>query len=269
MRQERAMGAIYISWAISGVVLLGFAVVLGLAANSRIDGILIDERGRYSLTHFQLCLWTITVLSLLSGVFFGRLVHGVTNPLNIVIPDQVLLLLGIVLGSAVTATGVKRAKDVIRPGNVAVSGGSDLATAPKLMQMFLVEEGASANEAVDITKFQGFVITILLVISYISVTVNAISAAGTAQNMTSLPGFNGKAVLILLGISQGAYVAGKIPNSAGEPSPSVWDRSSDPRSLRVLNRAASRPPRARPAPVEDPGGTPTEHPSEVSEAVRG
>ena len=232
------------------MVLLGFAVVLGLAANSRIDGILIDERGRDSLTHFQLCLWTITVLSLLSGVFFG-LVHGVTNPLNIVIPDQVLLLLGIVLGSAVTATGVKRAKDVIRPGNVAVSGGSDLATAPKLMQMFLVEEGASANEAVDIAKFQGFVITILLVISYISVTVNAISAAGTAQNMTSLPGFNGKAVLILLGISQGAYVAGKIPNSAGEPSPSVWDRNSDPRSprpLRVLNRAASRPQRERPVP---------------------
>jgi hypothetical protein len=260
------MGAIFISWAISGVVLLGFAVVLGLAANSRIDGILVDERGRYSLTHFQLCLWTITVLSLLSGVFFGRLVHGVTNPLNIVIPDRVLLLLGIVLGSAVTATGVKRAKDVTRPENVAVSGGTD--ATPKLMQMFLVEEGASANEAVDIAKFQGFVITILLVISYIAVTVNAIGAAGTAQHMTSLPQFNGKAVLILLGISQGAYVAGKIPNSAGEPYPNVWARNSEPRSLRVQKRsvgvqkrAAGRPPQGRSAAEE--------HPSEVSEAVRG
>ena len=263
------MGAIFISWAISGVVLLGFAVVLGVLANSRIDGILIDHRGRYSLTHFQLCLWTITVLSLLSGVFFGRLVHGVSNPLNIGIPPEVLGLLSITLGSAVTATGVKRAKDVTRPENVAVSGGNDPATAPYLMQIFLVEEGGATKDAVDMTKFQAFVITILLVISYLTVTVNAINAAGTAQHLTSLPGFNGKALLILLGISQGAYVTGKIPNSAGEPSPSMWDRNSDPSSLRVLKRASSRPPRTRPAPVAGSGGTPAEHPSEVSEAVRG
>jgi hypothetical protein len=253
MRQERAMAAIFIAWAISGAVLLGFAIILGLLANSRIDGILIDHRGRYSLTHFQLCLWTITVISLLSGVFFGRLVHGVNNPLNIRIPPEVLWLLGIALGSAVTATGVKRAKDVTRPENVAVSGGSDSATAPYLMQIFLVEEGGATKDAVDITKFQGFVITLLLVISYITVTVNAINAAGTAQHMTSLPGFKGQGLLILLGISQGAYVTGKIPNSAGEPSPSMWERNRNPGSLQVLKRAASKPPREKPALAEHPG----------------
>src|SRR5215831_1258280 len=78
-----AMGAIYVSWCISGVVLLGLAVVVGRAATARIDGILIDERRRYRLSHLQLCLWSITILSLLSGVFFGRLIHGVADPLGI------------------------------------------------------------------------------------------------------------------------------------------------------------------------------------------
>ncbi len=65
------MGAIFVSWGISGAVLLGLAIAVGVAVTSRIDGILIDERGRYSLTHLQLCLWTIVILSLISGVFSG------------------------------------------------------------------------------------------------------------------------------------------------------------------------------------------------------
>ena len=73
------MGAIYVSWGISGAVFLAITIAVGLAATSRLDGILIDERGRYSLTHLQLCLWTIVILSLIAGVFFGRLVHGVTR----------------------------------------------------------------------------------------------------------------------------------------------------------------------------------------------
>src|SRR5689334_17791293 len=112
--QEAAMGAIYLSWAISGAVLLLLALWIGLAANKRIDGILIDERGRYSLTHLQLFLWTITILSLLSGVFFGRLFHGAENPIDITIPPEVLGLLGISLGSAVVATTTKRTKDVTK-----------------------------------------------------------------------------------------------------------------------------------------------------------
>ena len=36
-------------------------------------GILIDDRYRYSLTHFLIVLWSIVILSLIAGVFFGRL----------------------------------------------------------------------------------------------------------------------------------------------------------------------------------------------------
>jgi hypothetical protein len=230
------MGAIYVSWAISGAVLLGLAAAVGLAANSRIDGILIDCRGRYSLTHFQLCLWTITVLSLLSGVFFGRLVHGVADPLDITIPTPVLSLIGITLGSAVTTTAVKRTKDVTRPNSVAASGGSSV-FAPRLAQIFLAEEGTFADETVDVGKFQGFVVTIVLVVAYIALVVSAIGTAGTAQHVSSLPGLN-ETWVVLFGISHGAYITSKIPTSSGKPGLSVETRDSYPDEYRIQKRHA-------------------------------
>lgn len=228
------MGAIYASWGISGAVLLVLSLVIGLAANKRIDGILIDERGRYSLTHLQLFLWTITILSLLSGVFFGRLVHGVANPVNIKIPAQILGLLGISLGSAVVATTIKRTKDVSYPDSVAASGGADFA--PRLAQIFLVEEGAFADEVVDISKFQDFIVTILLVVAYNAIAVNAISAAGTAQNVTALPTIS-STLLVLFGISHGAYVTAKVPTSSGAPALSMATRNDDRESYLVQKRA--------------------------------
>lgn len=231
------MGAIYVSWGISGAVLLGITIAVGLAATSRVDGILIDERGRYSLTHLQLCLWTIVILSLIAGVFFGRLVHGVSAPQNFDIPADVIGLFAISAGSAVTSTTIKRTKDTTRAANVAASGGRNYP--PQLAQMFLVEEGTFANEAVDVGKFQQFVVTIVLVVVYIALAVHAIDLAGTAGAVTALPNITG-ALLVLLGISHGAYVTSKIPSSAGKPSGLVvGQRNEDPGTYRVMKRAAS------------------------------
>ncbi len=234
------MGAIFVSWGISGAVLLGLTIAVGLAAARRIDGILIDERGRYSLTHLQLCLWTIVILSLISGVFFGRLVHGVPSPQDFDIPADVIGLFAISAGSAVTSTAIKRTKDTTRPSNVAASGGRNYP--PQLAQIFLVEEGTFANQAVDIGKFQQFVVTIVFVVAYIALAVHAIQMAGTASALTTLPDITG-AFLVLLGISHGAYVSAKLPSSAGKPSGlAVADRTADPRTYRVMKRAASAAP---------------------------
>ena len=206
------MGAIYVSWAISGAVLLGTAIAVGLVSSSRVDGILIDERGRYSLTHLQLCLWTIVILSLIAGIFFGRLVHGVRAPQSFDIPANVLGLFAISAGSALTSTAVKRTKDTTRPANVAASGGRNYP--PRLSQIFLAEEGAFANEAVDVGKFQQFVVTIVLVVFYVALAANAIDMAHTAGAVTTLPNITGP-FLVLLGISHGAYVGGKLPSAGG------------------------------------------------------
>jgi hypothetical protein len=231
------MGAIFVSWVISGVVLIGLAILAGLLATSRIDGILIDERGRYSLTHLQLCLWTIVIISLISGVFFGRLVHGVPSPQNIDIPADVLGLFGISAGSAVASTAVKRTKDTTNPASVAASGGRNYP--PKLAQIFLVEEGTFANGAVDVGKFQQFVVTLAVVVTYVALAAHAIEVAGTASAVTAIPDITGP-FLVLLGISHGAYVTGKLPTSAGKPSGLVVsDRNADPSTYRIMKRAAS------------------------------
>jgi len=225
------MVAIYVSWAVSGAVLLILAIIAGIYANKRIDGILIDHRGRYSLTHFQLVLWTLTIISLLSGVFFGRLIHGVANPLDITIPTPVLGLLGISLASGVTATAVKRTKDRTNASTISVSGGAD--NPPRLAQIVLDEEGTFADQVVDVSKFQGFVVTILLVIVYIAVSVNTIGATLSAR--ATLPTLSGT-WLILLAISHGAYVTAKVPPSAGTADPSVEARNENPDEFRVQKR---------------------------------
>jgi hypothetical protein len=57
-------------WGIVAAAVVCLAVALGLRINKRVMGILIDTRGRYSLTHFQVALWTITILSLIAGTCY-------------------------------------------------------------------------------------------------------------------------------------------------------------------------------------------------------
>jgi hypothetical protein len=209
------MTAIFIGWGASAVVIIGLALALGFVMKPAVPlfGILIDTRGRYSLTHLQLVFWSIIVLSLVSGVFWGRLTE-VSDPLSFTIPDELLGLLGITAGSAVTATAIKAAKNITRPNAVAAS--SKELDRPRLSQIFLIEEGEFADKVIDVTKFQNFIITIVLMVAYIGLAIDAIEHAGTAAKLTVLPGFSGT-FLVLVGISHAAYIAGKLPDRTGTP----------------------------------------------------
>jgi len=209
------MGAIFAWWAGSAVAIIILAELVGRSATGRWLGIAIDSRGQYSLSQLQLALWTVVILSLVAGIFFGRLQHG-DDPLGFTIPAQVLGLLGISAGSSVTAIAAKVQKNTSHPATVAASAPVDPWT-PKLIQIFLQEEGTYAGQVVDITKFQNFIITIVLVVGYVVLAVNSIHSAGTAAKVTALPTFSGT-FLILLGISHAAYLAGKIPSPTGQPA---------------------------------------------------
>jgi hypothetical protein len=207
--------ALLISWAISAAVLLVLAAFIGWKITGWVTGLLIDTRGRYSLTHLQLALWTILILSLISGVFFGRLEHGVSHPLDFTIPPEVLGLLGISAGSAVITTATKAQMNTVRSTSIAASGVGPWR--PSLLQIFEQEEGTYADKVIDITKFQGFTITIVLVVAYAALAIDSIHAAKTAAGFTSLPKLAGT-FLVLLAISQGTYVLGKFPAQAGTPA---------------------------------------------------
>jgi hypothetical protein len=237
------MVAILAWWGGSAVVLIALALLVGHAVTQQWLGLLIDSRGRYSLTHLQLSLWTIVILSLLAGVFFGRWQHNV-DPLGFSVPAVVLGLLGISVGSAVTVTAAKVAKNTTRPANVAAAAPGPWR--PSLIQIFLQEEGTYADQVIDITKFQNFVITVVLVLAYIGLAVHTITAAGDASKVTALPGFSGT-FLVLLGISHAAYLAGKLPSPDGQPAGlSVASRD-------VMSWAAARSAASAGQPVGRPG----------------
>ena len=230
------MASIYWSWIVSAVLLIVFAIRLGLLTESKSAlGILVDSRGRMSLTHLQLALWTVLILSLVSGVFWGRLLSGVDQPLNFAIPNTVLGLMGIAVGSAVATTITKSAKDADPGTRTRIAVPTD-GTKPKLSQIFLLEEGALADEVIDITKFQNFALTIILVVAYAATTIDAIRPTTPTSPLTALPGLSTQ-FLTLLGISHAGYIAGKMPNQAGVPGD---HESLAERNARKATAAAAR-----------------------------
>lgn len=216
------------AWGISAGVMVVLAALLGLKASVHpgILGVFIDRRGRFSLTHFQIVVWTIVVLSLVSGMFWGRLLQGGDlDPLGFSIPAEVLGLLGISLGSGLAAGVVKSSKDADAPQRIA-------ADVPRPAQVFLLEEGALADKVIDVSKFQNFIITVILVIAFVIQAIDTIQAAKEVTDVV-LPTFS-PTFLTLLGISHAAYVGGKMPSQQGVP----------PEGLTVQSRLAGRVPPA-------------------------
>jgi len=190
-------------WGISSLILLGIAWGVGYFSGNGTLGILIDHRGRYSLTHFQVVLWTIVILSSCSGLLIA---HGF-NPNAINISPELLGLMGISAGSAVLATGVKGSKDastanIARVGQqFTQSNGTTRQISASFAQIWLEEEGDLADKVVNITKFQNFIFTLVIFGFYI---VAAVKSGGLPE----LP----ERIVWLIGISHSGYVGGKVPN---------------------------------------------------------
>jgi hypothetical protein len=203
------VGAILAAWGASALLLLCLAVYLGRHATVHPGplSILIDNRGRFSLNHLQVVMWSLVIMSLVAGVFFGRLVAGVPSPLDFGVPDDVLGLLGIGLGSGVTAGAVKATKNRTAGPRLATKANGQ---APRFEQVFMLEEGEYADEVVDVTKFQSFGFTLVLVVAYVATAIHTISDAASADDITVLPGLS-STFLVLLGISYVGYVGGKLP----------------------------------------------------------
>ena len=113
------MNQFQIWWVVSFVVLLALAWWIGTKTGRGPLGHSHDVRGRYSLTHFQLVLWTIVILSSAIGVlhfdrFQSERLRGV--------PLKLLGLMGISAGSGVLATSVKATKDASGTAKVARNG---------------------------------------------------------------------------------------------------------------------------------------------------
>ncbi len=206
------MSVMYLAWAGALLVLCLLAAQVGRIAQHRWSGILIDHRGRYSLTNLQVVLWTLLVLSLISGLFVARVIAGVPDALGFAIPTELLGAMGIALGGGALATAMNVTKDIDHPDQVAASNEDD---PPRFSQIFLLDEGSLADQVVDVYKFQNFWLTIILVSAYAVLAIAAINGAGSVAAIT-LPGFDSR-LLVLLGASHVGHLAGNLPSPAGTP----------------------------------------------------
>ena len=195
-----------IAWLASAGALLGLAAWAGKTATGNWVGVLIDIRGRYSLTHFQTVTWSLMVLSTFLAVMFS----SSFDVSKLKIDASILQLMGISAGSAVLVAGVKSMKDApgSASGPIARVGESvtrlDNSKEPvtaKFGQIWLEEEGPFADKVVNITKFQGFVFTLVALVVFASLAFSARGLPTLPDNFTWL-----------LGISHAGYVVGKVPD---------------------------------------------------------
>lgn len=183
-------------------------------------GILIDNRGRYSLTHFQLVLWMLVFLSLLGGNFFAGVFSNPETALRLNIPPEILILAGISTGSSVLATAakagstdriVRRQVDKAKRAKKQISEKSEDVSSyltPRFYQVFMLEDGDLMDQVVDATKFQMFFLTVIAVVSYV-----ALAVSWLGQGNTGFAPFPPE-LNWLIGISHAGYLGGKVSQSA-------------------------------------------------------
>jgi hypothetical protein len=99
-----------IAWVVVTLLLL---VVFGWVdkESTRRDGggLLVDTRGRYSLSQLQLVLWMLLGLSLIATLFVVRALNH-ADALGFSIPAELLVAMGVSLGGAALSTAIKAAK---------------------------------------------------------------------------------------------------------------------------------------------------------------
>jgi hypothetical protein len=228
-----------VTWYVTLFVLLVFAGLAGKASGKGWLGILIDGRGRYSLNHLQIVLWTLLVLSTLGALFLY------TRPpltVSLEIPKTLLLLMGISIGSAATAGAVKSGKAVrnaavqtkgILPA-AAVMPGGPVYLPPRPAQVVLQEEGPLIDQVVDVTKFQNLIFTLVIAGIYVTLLIDQANAGSPGYpNLDAVPN-----LLWLLGLSHAGYLAGKLPDKPTQSSGGAIQAALSARGSQPLPPAA-------------------------------
>jgi hypothetical protein len=196
------------------------AALAGKARSGSFWGIFIDSRDTWSLTQFQLVLWTFIIVPVLVAVVAGRATKDPSTAWDLTVPGEIWGLLGIALGSTTLAVAIKSQKND-PPPNPLSAGYRVLAriAAPKarFSDMFAYDEGTGSLARLDVTKFQNFVFTVALAVTYLWNCLWLFGKAGTPSAITGLPAFSGVA-LGILGISHAGYLTGKAIPQSGMPA---------------------------------------------------
>jgi hypothetical protein len=196
------------------------AAVAGRLRSRSIWGILIDFRDTWSLAQFQLVLWTFTIIPVLIAAVIGRATKDASTAWDLAVPGQIWGLLGISLGGAALAVAIKSQKN--DPPDKPLGAGDRVlarteARKARISDMFAYDEGTGSLTRLDVTKFQNFVFTVALAVTYLWACLWLFAHTATPSGITGLPAFSGVA-LGILSISQAGYLTGKAIPQSGTPA---------------------------------------------------
>ena len=218
---------IIVVWSIIFLITTGFLFFIGNKINKRYSGVLIDERNKYSLSRFQIVVWTVIVLSAYATACIYNMWNNIQNPLSIAIPEELWLLMGISTTSLVgsplilsTKTGKPdkkerdRNKRILNPKKVPKD---EKQTNKNLIMVNETPQGASVSDMfrgdetgnfaqIDISKVQLFYFTLLLVIVYTVALANKFIY--DPGKITEFPPLD-MGMIALFGISNAGYLTYK------------------------------------------------------------
>ena len=223
------------AWVIILVLMAAFALVNGHGITGSPWGILIDSRNKMSLSRLQMLAWTLVVLSTLVTAILTNVARGAAAPMDIAVPQELWVLLGITTAAAVGAPAVLNSRRQKKPdgtelqkteralqqqGHAPVDTSDDSVVLrnadvrdARFSELLKGDESGNAS-TVDLGKLQMFFFTFVLVAGYGSAVYSMFLQDA---HVTALPSVQ-EGMNVLLGISQTGYLAMKATGDSKEKS---------------------------------------------------
>ena len=212
------------AWLVIMVLMLAFMVIFSHGITGDWRSLLIDGRFRMSLSRLQLLSWTLLILSALLAAVYKNLGLDSISPLEIKIPSELWVLMGISTASAISAPAVIANKRKVRPDAkekkaVKTAMQHQHFTVPDLDGVLLKNKGfkdarwgdllkgdeAGNAVSVDLGKIQMFFFSFIIIVSYGIAVAKLLAGDG---QILMLPAVD-EGMNVLLGISHTGYLANK------------------------------------------------------------
>jgi hypothetical protein len=213
---------------VAGLILLGiiWLIVALLTGSARIWRVAVGRDGRFSTSKLQQFIWTAAVLYSYGTVFVARAHAGRLEPIN-EIPENVLIALGLSVGTAILAAGIT-SSHVEQGQEVKVASG-----ASRQGVSALVEDDSGR---VDLAKIQLLAWTVVAVMAYLFSTADVTGRTLTTAAEEALPGLPDidATLMVLSGLGQGAYIGKKLVTRTRSGITSISPTSAAPETLVTL-----------------------------------
>lgn len=241
----------------------GFVLILlitGHGVTGTWKGAFIDNRNVLSLSRFQMMAWTTLVLSaFITAAFWNIFKVSAPNPIDIVLPKELWLLMGISTASLVASPLILSDKKKQQPNQKEMRQTFELLAEQgydknKLDNQGLLVVNESPDQAhwsdlftgeetgnfahLDLARLQMFFFTLVSLLTYgvaIGHILDEVASANPAVRFSDFPVLS-EGLLALIGISHSGYLAAKATansqtgseSSAGQATPASSDDDDHP-----------------------------------------